>query len=77
MAFTLEGKIEIDLADFWTWVLNNHAPKDFNGCEVKFGVPRIDFENQIIVISTAIGSDTDPSSWANPPKAVTEWENRK
>ena len=38
MSFTAEGTIEIDLAEFFTWVYENYVPSTY--AEFKYGVPR-------------------------------------
>lgn len=72
---TAEGLIEIDLGDFFTWVLENYAPLK-NG-EHSFGVPRVNIGNSTLEIDFAVGSDSCPAEWAVPPKAVTQWKNLK
>jgi hypothetical protein len=71
MAFVKqEGRIEIDLADFWEWVAKQHEPMG----EITYGVPRINKSNSTLEIDFAACSDGTPSDWAVKPVAVKQWE---
>jgi len=72
---TMEGTIEISLEEFWDFVEKKH-PND-KGLEIRYGVPRINRENQTIDIDFAASSESNPSEWAVKPKAVTQWEELK
>lgn len=70
MFVALEGTLEIDLAEFWTWVSKQHSDMG----EVAYGVPRVNKNNQTIEIDFAASTDGHPSHWVKKPKAVTQWE---
>lgn len=72
---TYEGTIEISLEEFWDFVEKLH-PNDKN-LEIRYGVPRINIENQTIDIDFAASSESNPSEWVIKPKAVTQWEELK
>jgi len=55
MSFTAEGTIEIDLAEFFTWIYQNYAP--VNGVEYQYGVPRVNKSNQTLEVDFAMGTD--------------------
>ena len=69
---TCEGVVEIDLVDFWEWVLK----KEFSEAhgETRFGVPRVNKANGTMEIDYAYGEECSPDSWAVKPKAITQWE---
>ena len=68
---TQEGTIEIDLAEFWSWVAKQHEAMG----EVAYGIPRVNKSNQTLEIDFAASSDGLPSDWAQKPKAVTQWDS--
>ncbi len=71
MSFTAEGTIEIDLADFFTWIYQNYAP--VNGVEYQYGVPRVNKSNQTLEVDFAMGTDCNPKDWFEQPNAVKQW----
>jgi len=73
MSFTAEGTIEIDLAEFFTWLDKNYAPS--SGAERKYGVPRTNKSNQTLEIDFAMATDCDPGDWAEQPDAVKQWRD--
>lgn len=73
---TIEGTIEIEMADFWTWVNQNYA-NNLDGMETYFGVPKVNKGNDTLEISFAASSEGSPANWAEKPKAVKEWEELK
>lgn len=74
MAFTCEGTLEIDLADFWEWVYENYSPVP-KGSEIQYGVPRVNKSNGVLEIDFAASSDNSPETWAIQPDAVKQWKN--
>jgi hypothetical protein len=72
MAFTSEGTIEIDLADFWEWVHKEHLPAP-QWAEIEYGVPRVNKSNMTLDIDFAASSERSPADWIQKPKAVTQW----
>ena len=73
MSFTAEGTIEIDLAEFFTWVYENYAPA--NGVEYQYGVPRANKSNQTLEIDFAMATGSNPKDWMEQPDALKQWEN--
>jgi hypothetical protein len=69
MSFTASGTIEIDTAEFFTWVYQNYAPA--KGVEYQYGVPRVNKDNHTIEIDFAMATDSHPKDWAN---VVKQWE---
>lgn len=69
-----EGKdaLEIDAAEFWTWVIDKQLPKGVAGYETIFGVPRMEGSN--LVVSFAASNEGDPRNWGVPPACLAEWE---
>lgn len=78
-ALVVEGEdgvlVEIDAAEFWTWVIDTQLPKGIRHFETVFGVPRV--EGPDLVISFATGSDGDPREWGFPPACLSEWKAAK
>ena len=64
--------IEIDAAEFWTWVIDKQLPKGIAGYETVFGVPKV--ENHALVVSFAASNENDPRSWGIPPACLAEWK---
>lgn len=75
MAYTAEGTIEIDLAEFWAWVHKEYVPTP--GGEVQYGVPRINKSNQTMEIDFAVGSDSNPEEWFVQPQVIQQWKDLK
>jgi hypothetical protein len=73
MSFTAEGTIEIDLAEFWTWVYENYVPS--NGAEYCYGVPRTNKNNQTLEIDFAMATYCSPRDWIEQPDAVKQWKD--
>lgn len=63
--------IDIDAADFWTWVINTQLPAGLPHYETLFGVPRQD--GQYLVVTFAFGNETHPKNWGKPPACLAEW----
>lgn len=63
--------VEIDAAEFWTWVIDKQLPKGIAHYETLFGVPKVNGPD--LVITFATGS-TDPRSWGVPPACLAEWK---
>ena len=72
MAYTLIGKIEIPLEDFWEFV-NKYVPV---GVEVAFGVPKVNISNNTIEIPAALSTDGSPLDWTERPDFLSEWYKR-
>ena len=68
--YTMEGKIEIDLVEFWEFVMKYSPTKD----EVRFGVPRFNQSNGTVEIDFAASSEGDPFDWAVAPIIKKQWE---
>lgn len=75
MSFTAEGTIEIDLAEFFTWVYENYAPE--SAAEYQYGVPRVNKSDQTLEIDFAMGTDCDPKDWIEKPDVVKQWMDSK
>jgi hypothetical protein len=75
MAYTAEGTIEIDLAEFWAWVHKEYVPT--KGAEIQYGVPRINKSNSTMEIDFAVGSETHPNEWFVKPQVFQQWEDLK
>jgi hypothetical protein len=75
MSFTAEGTIEIDLADFFTWVYQNYAPA--SGVEYQYGVPRVNKGNQVLEVDFAMATDCNPKDWFEKPDVLKQWEELK
>jgi hypothetical protein len=73
MSFTAEGTIEIDLAEFFTWVYENYVPSTY--AEFKYGVPRANKSNKTLEIDFAMATDCDPGDWVEKPDAVKQWKD--
>ncbi len=69
---TYEGKLEIDLAEFWQWV-DKYVPNQ--GHEYAFGVPVCNQDNQTMDITFAASNECDPRDWAEKPASIQEWDN--
>lgn len=69
--FDGKNAVEVDAADFWAWVINNHLPAGIAHCETLFGVPKEDGFD--LVVSFAAGSDSHPRTWNAPPACLAEW----
>lgn len=69
-----KGEIRIPLEDFWGFVLNRKEHEALRGLETAFGVPRVDKEQQDIVISFAASSESNPSDWEEKPEFMNEWK---
>ena len=67
-----EGKIEIPLEDFWEIVNKFH---DHESCEILFGVPKVNKDNQTLEINYAYSSHSHPSEWVGGSVAKNEWED--
>lgn len=65
-------EVEIDAAQFWTWVIDRHLPNGIAGFETVFGVPKV--EGQDLVVSFAAGNEGDPRNWGVPPVCLAEWK---
>ncbi|CAK0739482.1 hypothetical protein CCP1ISM_10540001 [Azospirillaceae bacterium] len=66
------GKIYIPLEEFWAFINKYHGLKD---TEIAYGVPHV--EGNDLVISYAASSECHPSSWAEKPECLKEWEKKK
>lgn len=75
MGRSYEGVIEIELADFWDWLLKNHLPA--TGDMIQFGVPRVSLDNDTLEISYAGADQAHPADWATTSKADQEWKALK
>ena len=64
--------VEVDAAEFWTWILDKQLPKGLNHFETVFGVPKM--QGPDLVITFAASSDSDPRSWGVPPACLAEWK---
>lgn len=64
--------VEIDAAEFWTWVIDICLPKGVAHYETVFGVPQV--QETDLVINFAAGSGNDPRSWGGAPACLSEWE---
>ena len=73
MSFTAEGTIEIDLADFFTWVYEKYAPE--NGVEYQYGVPRTNKSNRTLEVDFAMATDCHPKDWIEQPVAFKQWKD--
>lgn len=69
--FEKSTMVEIDAAEFWTWVIDKQLPKGIAHYETVFGVPKVN--GQDLVITFAAGG-TDPRSWSVPPACLAEWK---
>jgi len=70
--FNKDGKhgiLDLDAVDLWEFI---HEYVPCQGAETLFGKPRLD---NVLVVSFAAGSDTDPASWAEKPACLKEWSN--
>ena len=68
--YTIEGTIEIDMAEFWGFV-HNYCPVK---SETAFGLPRFNKLNNTMEIDFAASDQGDPKQWKCPPVAVKQWE---
>lgn len=75
MAYTAEGTIEIDMAEFTAWVYKNYLP--VQGVDFQLGVPRVNKSNETLEIDFAMATDGNPRDWAVKPKVVRQWEELK
>ena len=75
MAYTAQGTIEIDMAEFTTWVYKNYMPAQ--GVEFQLGVPRVNKSNQTLEIDFAMSTDGNPRDWAETPDVVRQWDALK
>lgn len=73
---TMEGEIEIDLVDFWAWMVKHHAPQ-LEGMETSYGVPRIEKGSGVMVITFAASSDGSPADWAEKPMWTGKWLDKE
>lgn len=64
--------LEIDAAEFWTWVIDKQLPGGIAGYETVFGVPKV--EGSDFVVSFAASNEGDPRNWSAPPECLTEWK---
>lgn len=71
MGRTYEGVIEIELAEFWDWLIKNHLPA--TGDMIQFGVPRVNLGNDTLEISYAGADQSHPADWATKSTADQEW----
>lgn len=76
MSYTLEGKIEIPLEDFWQWFHENYVPSGLRSSESVFGVPRVNISNMTIEVEVALDSDNNPRNWIEPPSIIKEWDEK-
>jgi len=73
MAYTGEGEVIISMEDFWSFA-HDFAP----GGELLMGVPRVTSDGMDMVITYAVGTESDPRTWVGEkPKAAKEWDNLK
>ncbi len=70
--FDGKNALEIDAAEFWTWVIDQHLPAGIAYCETLFGVPKE--QGPDLIISFAAGSDGHPRNWGVPPACLAEWK---
>jgi hypothetical protein len=75
MAFTAEGMIEIDMADFTTWIYENYLPAKH--AEFQLGVPRVNKHNQTLEVDFAMGTECNPKDWFMKPEVFQQWEDLK
>lgn len=73
MSFTAEGTIEIDLAEFFTWVHKNYAP--VNSAEYQYGVPRVNTSNKTLEIDFAMATGCNPEDWIEQPDVIKQWKD--
>ncbi len=74
MAKDGEGKMYVDLADFYTWLIKHNAP-ELQGMEYVIGVPKMNLGTGELEINYAFSNtETSPTDWAEKPKAVLEIE---
>lgn len=66
--------VHVDAAEFWAWVLDKQMPRGMGGFETVFGVPAVSPESYSLAITFAASNDSDPRSWAEPPKCMKEWD---
>lgn len=64
--------LEIDAAEFWTWIFNKQLPTGVAGYETVFGVPKV--EGSDLVVSFAASNEGDPRNWGIPPACLAEWK---
>ena len=69
-----DGKdsLEIDAAEFWTWVIDKQLPNGLTGYETVFGVPKV--EGSDLVVSFAASNESDPRNWGISPACLAEWK---
>lgn len=70
MATFCEGTVEIDLVDFWEFVLSR---AEFKRGEHAFVVPRVNKGNQTIEIDLAYSTDSNPADLATKPECLNQW----
>lgn len=74
MARLYEGKIIVNLDDFWEWVRINFV--DSNDYIV-YGVPKVNVIEKTFEIDFAASSDGSPEEWPSKPKAIRQWEGNR
>lgn len=72
MGYTAEGKIEIDMDEFWAF-LHKYVP--YSDGEYSFGVPRVNQSNCVMEIDFAVSSEGSPDDWVKKPKSALQWKN--
>lgn len=70
--FDGKSAVEVDAAEFWTWVIDQHLPAGIAHCETLFGVPRE--EGFDLIVSFAADSEGHPRTWGIPPACLAEWK---
>lgn len=78
MYIASEGSIEIPLEQLREWIIRYNS--QFKESNLTLGVPRVNASNMTLEIDFAasFGDDpTQPSEWAEAPKALKQWEGLK
>lgn len=75
MSFTAEGTIEIDMADFTTWLYENYLPT--KSVEFQLGVPRMNKANMTLDVDFAMSTDCNPKDQFEKPDVIKQWEDLK
>ena len=75
MFIASEGFIEIPLEQLREWIIRYNP--QLNKSNLTLGVPRVNASNMTLEIDFAasFGDDaTEPSEWAETPKALNQWK---
>lgn len=75
MFIASEGFIEIPLEQLREWIIRYNP--QFTNSNLNLGVPRVNASNMTLEIdfASSFGDDpTEPSEWAEAPKALNQWK---